>query len=152
MSDFTAKLGMLRGSMRTVARGGERGVRFRLSELNELLEHRRQIDRLATKAGTDTERLGVEALLSEARDRIEVVRRRLDAREKSIERKHEKAAEVEARRLAEAKAACVRVTRRLAESMGWEPRVEKRVTSVVVSRSEASSRPCLPGPVAEQTN
>ena len=36
MSDFTARLGMLRGSMLTVAGGGSRGVRLRLGEIIEL--------------------------------------------------------------------------------------------------------------------
>ena len=36
MSDFTARLGMLHGSMLTVARGGSRGVRLRLGEMIEL--------------------------------------------------------------------------------------------------------------------
>ena len=43
MSDFAARLGMLRGSLPTVARGGKRGVSFRLGELNELLVHRQQL-------------------------------------------------------------------------------------------------------------
>ena len=46
MSDFTARLGMLRGSMPTVARGGERGVRFRAGEMVELTQCRDQTERL----------------------------------------------------------------------------------------------------------
>ena len=150
MSDFTAKLGMLKGSMRTVTPGGSRGVWFRLDELNELLEHRRQIDRLATKASTDTERVGVEALLSEAGNRIEVSRRRLDARQKGLERRRGKVAESQARSLVEARAAWFRAVGRLTAAWSKQRQPEKHVTSVVVGRSEATSRPCLPGPVAEQ--
>ena len=54
MSDFTARLGMLRGSMPPVASGGSRGVRLRLGEMHELIECRQQAERLAaTSAATD---------------------------------------------------------------------------------------------------
>ena len=63
MSDFTARPGMLRGSMPTVARGGSRGVRLRLGEMVELNRHRDLAERLIAKATTDEQRAEVDAVL-----------------------------------------------------------------------------------------
>ena len=65
MSDFTARLGMLRGSMPTVARGGRRGVRFRLGEMVELTRHRDQTERLMAKATTDDQRTRIRGVVQE---------------------------------------------------------------------------------------
>ena len=63
-----------------------------------------------------------------------------------------KVAKAETQALTEAKAAWFRAVGRLTAAWSKQRQPEKHVTSVVVGRSEATSRPCLPGPVEDQTN